>query len=84
MFTWSLIILAIALSFGVVKIEQIKDVAKKYEPKARELFNKAKTVVEQKIAEAKKNNEAKKAASTPTTTKNKAEKKEENSESEEK
>ena len=64
MFTWILIIIAIAFIFGVIKIEQVKDFAKKYEPKARELFNKTKTIVEQKIAETKKNNANKKAAET--------------------
>lgn len=73
MFTWILIIFTIALIFGVIKIDQIKELikkyepqarelAKKYEPQARELLNKAKTVVEEKAAELKKNNEAK---STP-------------------
>ena len=32
MFTWILIALVIAFIFGVIKIEQVKDAAKKYGP----------------------------------------------------
>ena len=60
MFTWILIILAVAFIFGVIKIEHIKDFTQKYGPKARNLLNKAKNVIEEKTAELKKNNETKK------------------------
>ena len=46
MFTWILIALAIAFIFGIIKVETLKALAKKYEPQARELFNKSKTFVE--------------------------------------
>ena len=71
MFTWILIALAIAFIFGVIKVEQVKDAAKKYGPQARELLNKAKNTVEAKASEIKKNIDAKKAQSA---TENKAEK----------
>lgn len=75
MFTWILIAFVVALIFGVIKIEQIKEfvkkyepkareLAKKYEPQARELLNKAKTVVEEKTAEIKKKSEENKAQTT--------------------
>ena len=78
MFTWLLIIIAIAFIFGVIKVEQVKNFVKKHEPKVRELFNKTKTIIEQKIAETKKDIENKKA--TASTQKNDVveEKKEEN------
>ena len=60
MFTWILIALIIAFIFGVIKIEQVKDLAKKYGPQARELFNKAKDTVEAKATEIKKTIDAKK------------------------
>ena len=68
MFTWILIALALAFIFGVIKVETVKNLAKKYEPKARELFNKSKTFVESKASEIKKNIESKSASvSAPKT-----------------
>ena len=63
MFTWILIALVIAFIFGVIKIEQVKDAAKKYGPQARDLFNKAKDTVEAKAIEIKKTIDARKAQS---------------------
>ena len=60
MFTWILIIIALAFIFGVIKIEQLKDFAKKHEPKAREIFNKTTSFVKEKSAEISKNIETKK------------------------
>ena len=60
MFTWILIIITIAFIFGVIKVEQVKDFAKKHEPKAREIFNKTTTFVKEKSAEISKNIEAQK------------------------
>ena len=40
MFTWILIAFAIALIFGVIKIEQLKSLAEKAEPKMKELWEK--------------------------------------------
>ena len=40
MFTWILIALAIAVIFGVIKIDKLKELFKKYEPQARELAKK--------------------------------------------
>lgn len=60
MFTWILIILAIAFIFGVIKVEQVKAFAKKHEPKARELLDKTTTFVKEKSAEISKNIEAQK------------------------
>ena len=64
MFTWILIAIVIAFIFGVIKVEQVKSAAKKYGPQARELLNKAKTTVEEKATEIKKNIDAKKAQMT--------------------
>ena len=63
MFTWILIAIVIAFIFGVIKVEQVKNAAKKYGPQAREILNKAKTTVEEKASEIKKNIDAKKAQS---------------------
>ncbi len=60
MFTWILIILTVAFIFGVIKVEQIKSFAQKYEPKARELINKTTTFVKEKSTEISKNIEAQK------------------------
>ncbi len=70
MFTWILIALAIAFIFGVIKIETVKELAKKYEPQARELFNKAKTTVEAKAAELQKNNAKQTSDAQPVVTEN--------------
>ncbi len=67
MFTWILIALAIAFIFGVIKVETVKELAKKYEPQAREIFNKAKTTIEAKAAELKKNNETNSASQSKNT-----------------
>ena len=72
MFTWILIAIAIAFIFGVIKVENLKELAKKYEPQARALFNKTKTFIETKIAEIKKNS-ATKSASTPASVEEKKE-----------
>ena len=64
MFTWILIIIAIAFIFGVIKVEQVKEFAKKNEPKARELLNKTTTFIKEKSAEINKNIEAKKNSTT--------------------
>ena len=44
MLTWILIAFAIALIFGVIKIEQIKSIFSKVEPQIREYTQKAKNV----------------------------------------
>lgn len=54
MFTWILIILAIAFIFGVIKVDQIKDLIKKHEPKVREIADKTTTFIKQKYAEINK------------------------------
>ena len=78
MFSWILIILAISFIFGVIKVEQIKNTIKKYEPKVREILNIIKTFINQKIAETKQN----KKTVNPTIQNNSAKKeiKEENKE----
>lgn len=63
MFTWILIAIIIAFIFGVIKVEQVKNAAKKYAPQAKELLNKAKATVEAKATEIKKNIDAKKSQS---------------------
>lgn len=69
MFTWILIAVAIAFIFGVIKVEQVKDFAKKCESEARKLFNKTKDIVTEKVAEAKKKSESQKTASTTESSK---------------
>ena len=64
MFTWILIILAVAFVFGVIKIEQIKEFYKKHEPKVKEVLNNAKTIVEEKANEIKMKAEAAKSTTT--------------------
>ncbi|MBE6443098.1 MAG: hypothetical protein E7020_00315 [Alphaproteobacteria bacterium] len=75
MFSWILIAFVIALIFGVIKIEQLKMLATKIEPKARELFSKAQKWTEAKTAEIKASTN-KKATSDKTTTEENTENKE--------
>lgn len=64
MFTWILIIFTICLIFGVIKIEQIKDLIKKYGPEVRQTLSKTKDIVVQKASEIKKSIDEKKAQIT--------------------
>ena len=70
MLTWILIAFAIALIFGVIKIEQIKSIFSKVEPQLREYTKKAKNWSETKVAELKANDEKHKAENSETDTKN--------------
>lgn len=55
MFSWILIALAIAVIFGVIKIDDLKPFIQKWLPKLKEIFNQAKSKVEAKAAELKAN-----------------------------
>ena len=55
MFSWILIAFAVAVIFGVIKIDDVKPFIQKWLPKLKELFNQAKSQVEAKAAELKAN-----------------------------
>ena len=55
MFSWILIAFAVAVIFGVIKIDDVKPFIQKWLPKLKDLFNQAKSQVEAKAAELKAN-----------------------------
>ena len=70
MLTWILIAFAIALIFGVIKIEQLKSIFSKIEPQLREYTKKAKNWSESKVAELKANEGKKTSENNETNTNN--------------
>ncbi len=53
MFSWILIAFVIAVIFGVIKLDELKEIATKWLPRLKELFNQAKQHLETKSSELK-------------------------------